>query len=145
MRREALPLTYDECRARFRRAAEEAGLDLTAHPLAVRGPHDQELTLEVTAAGSASPRRALVVLSGVHGVEGFISSALQCAPMEQLSATYQEQWVHNHGDLGDPVHRAIARTYRECFTPDDPEWESEALRRGGRHLGAAVAAVSSWS
>lgn len=360
-RREALPLTYDECRARFRRAATTAGCTVDTHLLSSQGPAGQELSIDVAALGPPSPRRALVVLSGVHGVEGFIGSALQCALLdrvasgslpadlgvvlvhavnpwgmahgrrqnesnvdlnrnwgrdegppphndaydeihdlacpdtptlpsvddlleevgpvlalhglewvrdaitrgqyrhadglhfgghrteesnavlqrvvppllasaekvlivdlhtghgprgeltvlsdrpegsdqhrfleatfarvqaqssvigsrsrpktgtvgrgiastlpaatcypatlevgtagdtEQLAATYQEQWVHRHGSLDQSAHRAVRRAYRDCFTPDDPEWETLALRVGGEHLGAALEAVQQWT
>ena len=77
VRIERLPLTYDECRARFRRAAVDAGAGLDAHPIAARGRRDQELTIEIATIGSAAPSRALLVLSGVHGVEGFVNSTLQ--------------------------------------------------------------------
>jgi hypothetical protein len=80
----SLPLTYDECRARFRHAAWRAGLEVAAHPIEARGPHGQELTVDVVAIGSRRPRRALTVLSGVHGVEGFVNSRLQADLIERL-------------------------------------------------------------
>lgn len=79
-----LPLTHDECRARFHRAAADAGLDVDRHPISARGPLGQELTIDVVSAGAPAPRHALVVLSGVHGVEGFISSAMQCELLSRL-------------------------------------------------------------
>lgn len=82
-----LPLTYDECRARFRRAAAAAGLAVRSHPIGARGPEGQSLTLDSVLVGPASPERALVVLSGVHGVEGFIGSAVQCGFLGRLAAT----------------------------------------------------------
>lgn len=361
VRLDRLPLTYDECRARFRRAAQDAGVRATAHPIAAPGPEGQTLTIDVATIGSSTPRRALLVLSGVHGVEGFVNSTLQtdllartdptdlpadvavvlvhvvnpwgmahdrrqnernvdlnrnwrrsertpdhnaaydelhalacpdtpdipsvedllgvvssvvdehgidwvkdgitkgqyrhadglhfggdeteesCRILEreipqllgtadkvltvdlhtgvgprgeitvlssqppgspqdlflrealgeidatvgtddssssvksgpiaagiadvltdalcfaatpefgtaddlaQLGATYQEQWVHRRGDLTDPVHAAARRRYRECFTPDDPEWEATALSGGRRLLDDAVAAVVDWA
>jgi predicted deacylase len=78
MRPDRFPLTYDECRDRFRWTATLAGLRVDAHPIAARGPHGQELTIDVTSFGSHRPRRALVVLAGVHGDEGFSSSTLMC-------------------------------------------------------------------
>jgi len=78
MRPDRFPLTYDECRERFRWTVHLAGLESTAHPIAARGPHGQELTIDVTMVGNARPRRALVVLAGVHGDEGFSSSTLMC-------------------------------------------------------------------
>jgi hypothetical protein len=73
-----LPLTYDECRARFRETAARAGQTTAAHPIGSLGPEGQRLTVESLVLGAAAPRRALIVMSGVHGVEGFIGSALQC-------------------------------------------------------------------
>lgn len=78
-----LPLTYDECRARFRHAADLAdlaGLSMQAEPITARGPYGQELTVDIVVGGAdpVAARRALLVLSGVHGVEGFVGSALQC-------------------------------------------------------------------
>jgi predicted deacylase len=360
VRLDRLPLTYDECRARFRRAAMEAGVIVEAHPILARGPFGQELTIDVASLGADRPARALAVLSGVHGVEGFVNSALQCdllarwdpsewprdvgvllvhavnpwgmawwrrqnesnvdlnrnwrrseiepvhndaydelhhlacpdtdalpevdgllatasavvaergmewvrdgitrgqyrhpdglhyggerteesnvvlhrlvterlagverlltldlhtghgprgevtilsdqppgspqdaffrsvfdrveattgnpdattgpksgqiangfrdlfpnaecfstslefgtaSDLEQLAATYQEQWVHRHGDRSNPDHQPAVWAYRCCFTPDDPDWEASCLRRGREHLDAALAAVQVW-
>lgn len=63
---------------------------------------------------------------------------------EQLIATYQEQWVHRHGDPSEPAHRAAQQTYRQCFTPDDPEWEEAARQGVMTHIDAALEAVRSW-
>lgn len=73
-----LPLTYDECRALFRRAALAAGAVLDAYPIEARGPNGQELTIDVAIAGEPDGPGVLVVLSGVHGIEGFAPSAIQC-------------------------------------------------------------------
>jgi predicted deacylase len=87
VRADALPLTYDECRARFRRAAADAALAVEAHPIEARGPHGQELTVDVVRAGAPDPDRVLVVLSGVHGVEGFACSAIQCDLLGRLDVS----------------------------------------------------------
>lgn len=79
-----LPLTYGECRARFRRAAGSVGSDVEAHAIEATGPDGQQLTIDVVALGAARPDRALVVLSGVHGVEGFVGSALQADLVRRL-------------------------------------------------------------
>jgi predicted deacylase len=73
-----LPLTYDECRARLHRAAATAGCAVTQHPIDALGPAGQQLTIDVTQLGPDDADTLLVVMSGVHGVEGFIGSALQC-------------------------------------------------------------------
>lgn len=64
--------------------------------------------------------------------------------LEQLAATYQEQWVHRCGDRDDPAHAAAIWRYRACFTPDDPAWESTAVAALRAHLDRAVAAVAAW-
>lgn len=86
MRLDRLPLTYDECRARFRRAATEAGQPVDVHPIAARGPHGQELSIDVTTIGAPQPRRAVLLLAGVHGVEGFAGSQLQCELLATLGS-----------------------------------------------------------
>jgi hypothetical protein len=80
-----LPLTYDECRARFRRAATEAGLAVKALPIQATGPEGQALTVDVVSLGAKHPDRCLVVLSGVHGVEGFATSAMQVELLSRLA------------------------------------------------------------
>lgn len=65
--------------------------------------------------------------------------------LEQLGATYQEQWVHRRGNREDPDHRAAIWRYRCCFTPDDPAWEQDALRHGRAHLDGALDALAGWS
>jgi predicted deacylase len=81
-----LPLTYDECRARFRRIAATRGMAVEAHPIDARGPQGQELTVDVVRVGAAAPARLLVLLSGVHGVEGFIGSTLQTDLLDRIDA-----------------------------------------------------------
>lgn len=78
-----LPLTYDECRARFRRSAAAAGIGVAAAPLAARGPDGQHLTVDSAWVGPDDAEAVLVVLSGVHGVEGFVGSTLQADLLER--------------------------------------------------------------
>jgi hypothetical protein len=73
-----LPFTYAECRDRFRWTAHQIGAAAIAHPIDARGPDDGLLTIDVLTLGNPNPRRALLVLSGVHGVECFVNSAIQC-------------------------------------------------------------------
>ena len=84
MRTDRLPLTYDECRARFRRAATEAGLAVESQAIEDRGPDGQVLTVDAVRLGPQRPRRALTLLSGVHGVEGFAPSTLQADLLDRL-------------------------------------------------------------
>jgi predicted deacylase len=98
MRPDRFPLTYDECRDRFRWTVRQAGLTVEAHPIAARGEHGQELTIDVTTVGAPAPRRALLVLAGVHGDEGFSSSTIMGDAIDALAAAGQ----------GDPAARLAA-------------------------------------
>ncbi len=83
MRADRFPLTYDECRERFRWSVTNAGATFGVHPIEATGLHGQQLTIDVCSFGSSSPRRALLVMAGVHGDEGFSSSALMCDAIDR--------------------------------------------------------------
>jgi hypothetical protein len=68
---------YQTARRRFRDAVGLRGGRLDTLKLAGRGPHDEDLTIDIGWFGAAMPRRLLVHSSGVHGVEGFAGSAIQ--------------------------------------------------------------------
>ncbi len=68
---------YPDARAAFLAAAAAAGaeVDTTPHPL--RGLDDEALGVDVAWLGPADARAVLLVVSGTHGVEGYLGSALQ--------------------------------------------------------------------
>jgi hypothetical protein len=78
---------YDTARSRFRKAAEQAGLQLETYPLASVGPGGIDLSIDVAIAGHPEAHQALILSSGLHGVEGFLGSAIQLAILEQELAT----------------------------------------------------------
>ncbi len=67
---------YSDARARFQRAADKRNDSL---PLSVRGPRGEPLSIEIAWLGPRAARRIVLVTSGLHGVEGFAGSAVQCA------------------------------------------------------------------
>jgi hypothetical protein len=68
---------YAEARSKFLRAAADRGLAVDSRPLDLRGAQGEALAIDVVRDGPADASRLLVVLSGVHGVEGFCGSAIQ--------------------------------------------------------------------
>jgi hypothetical protein len=72
------PATYREGRAAFIKAADKNGMDITTrvHP-AIKGPHGRPLFMDVACAGDRAARRALMLISGTHGVEGYFGSGVQ--------------------------------------------------------------------
>lgn len=77
---------YFTARERFRLAARTADCELESHSISARGPQNQQLTIDVALSGSTSAPRAVVVSSGLHGVEGFLGSAVQLAMLPQAAA-----------------------------------------------------------
>ncbi len=73
----AFPLTFVECRARFMQAAGRAGARHERRPIEARGPEGERLSVDVALLGDPDATRTLVVMSGVHGIEGFAGSAIQ--------------------------------------------------------------------
>ena len=76
--------SYEAARVRFREAARAAAAPLERYPLAGQGPGGAELAVDVALVGARNPRRAVVVSSGLHGVEGFFGSAVQLAWLRRL-------------------------------------------------------------
>jgi hypothetical protein len=74
----------DQAGARFRLAAAAAGAEVRIHAHPESGPHGEALATMVAQLKPDAPR-ALVVVSGTHGVEGLCGSAIQCALLEQLA------------------------------------------------------------
>lgn len=72
--------TYDEARSLFRRTCSAQGAHLHAytHPNAL-GPKGEALSVDVAVFGSPAASKALLVLSGTHGGEGYAGSAVQVA------------------------------------------------------------------
>ncbi len=90
---------YATARARFREAASRRGWQLEAHPVGGSGPAGEELTVDVAWTGGDDADKALVVSSGVHGVEGFLGSAVQLGWLKQHRSQAPQGWryVFLHG------------------------------------------------
>lgn len=72
-------------RERFRRAAGECGARLQSYPIDAPGPNGEALSVDAAYFGAPNPTRALLVSSGIHGIEGFAGSALQQAFIHDLA------------------------------------------------------------
>jgi hypothetical protein len=81
---------YFSARDRFLAASTRLGLE--HHALQIHAPsprQDEPLTIDVTVLGVERPKSAIVVSSGVHGVEGLFGSAVQSAFLEQVALGWQ--------------------------------------------------------
>jgi hypothetical protein len=78
--------TYAEAAAKFTQAARarEWALERHVHPYAI-GAEGEALSIDVAQFGGAGEASLLVLLSGVHGVEGFCGSGCQIALLQDAS------------------------------------------------------------
>lgn len=80
-----LSSSYAQARAAFLHAAGRAGarVESFGHPL--RGLEGEDLAVDVAEIGPADNDRVIVVVSGTHGVEGYLGSALQRHHLDRLA------------------------------------------------------------
>lgn len=74
--------TYAQARGKFLQAAAQRGLAVQTYELGLRGAQGEVLATDVVLDGPRDASRMLVVISGVHGVEGFSGSAIQTGLLE---------------------------------------------------------------
>src|SRR5262245_51966642 len=74
---------YATARSRFRSAAQSHGWELQTYDVEAEGPASERLQFDVAVYPHASADRALVVSSGLHGVEAPLGSAVQLALLER--------------------------------------------------------------
>jgi predicted deacylase len=75
--------SYAEARSKFIAAATQRGLAIESELLALPGADGEALAMDVVRDGPADASRMLVVISGVHGVEGYCGSAIQTGLLAQ--------------------------------------------------------------
>lgn len=74
---------YFSARDKFLSEAEDCGAFSHSAALSEKGPGGRDLFIDVAQLGSQRARKVLVHLSGVHGVEGFIGSAIQSIALRE--------------------------------------------------------------
>lgn len=72
-----LASSYADARAAFLDAAAAAHARLSTFPHALEGLDGEELAIDVAEVGPADADDVVIVVSGTHGVEGYLGSALQ--------------------------------------------------------------------
>lgn len=107
----AFSSTYVGARARFRDAASSARFALSSYPIGQLGPDGSELTIDVAVRGPESARRALVMSSGLHGVEGYFGSAVQHSWLtgagSQASSERRDVLIHALNPFGFAWRRRV--------------------------------------
>jgi hypothetical protein len=104
---------YFAARSRFRAAADRSGFELLASPIAAQGRGGEQLFIDFARRGSSTPRTAIVVSSGTHGIEGFFGSAVQLSLLEgvlrgvQLPAHTALLFIHALNPYGFAWRRRV--------------------------------------
>jgi Protein of unknown function (DUF2817) len=76
---ETFSTNYITARDRFREAVISLGYRHEAHPINQLAPSGEELTIDVGLSYSPNASQVVVISSGLHGIEGFLGSAIQLA------------------------------------------------------------------
>lgn len=74
---------YGQARQRFRDAVQALNWRLLSYPISAQGPDGELLTIDVAINELPDADSALVLSSGIHGVEGFVGSAIQLALLDR--------------------------------------------------------------
>jgi hypothetical protein len=91
----ALPQSYAAARAAFLGAAQAAGARLSSLPDPTGpGREGEALAMDIARTGPQSGGPVVVVISGLHGVEGLAGSAVQCRWLAQAPADHAMVFVH---------------------------------------------------
>jgi predicted deacylase len=80
---------YFTAKQRFLAACDRLAFERRSLVVDAPSPTSEPLTIDVALGGAPQPSSALVVSSGVHGVEGFFGSAAQLAFLEKLPRDWQ--------------------------------------------------------
>jgi len=86
--------SYEEARARFRGAALEAG-GFELHNYTVKERDGRALTTDI-AIFAGRPDRVLVHLSGTHGPEGYVGSAIQTSYLSYLDGSGRDEFLRDY-------------------------------------------------
>lgn len=94
---------YAQARERFLQAAIAKGLEVDSYLLDLPGEQGEELATDVVLDGPADAEKLLIIISGVHGVEGYSGSAIQTGilglnqPLPADTAVLYIHAVNPHG------------------------------------------------
>lgn len=87
--------TVEEAHARFVAACRQADASLDVFPHPLTGPAGEPLHTAVAWLGPRNASRVVAAISGVHGVEGYAGSAIQCG------------WLDRHAGRALPPDTAV--------------------------------------
>ena len=125
---------YFSARERFLTASSRLGLAHHALTIIAPSPNDERLTIDISIAGASKPKSAVVLTSGVHGVEGLFGSAVQSAFLEQLPL----EWRPPHDAAVVLIHAVnpFGFAWRRRFNEDNVDLNRNFLLPNEKYSGS---------
>jgi predicted deacylase len=125
---------YFSARQRFLAASARLGFEHHALQIHAASPNSEPLTIDITVAGAAKPTSALVLSSGVHGVEGLFGSAIQTAFLEQIAPL----WRPPQGAAVVLIHaiNPFGFAWRRRFNEDNVDLNRNFLLQKEKYAGS---------
>ena len=77
---------FVQARQRFLAAAGDCGIATLAFPISAQGAQGEDLSMDVAVVGDKDPQNIILLTSGIHGVEGFLGSAVQTAWLQKVGS-----------------------------------------------------------
>lgn len=87
--------SYAEAREKFLQAADIRGAAIETHRHPASGPDGGVLSVDTASIGNKAARKAVILISGTHGVEGYAGSAAQI------------DWLRRGPPVPDDVHLVL--------------------------------------
>ncbi len=124
---------YASSRRAFREAAAAAGFSLTSIEHGTKGPDGTALTIDMALKRRGATKRALVVSSGTHGVEGYFGSAVQVEALTTDLARFEPEegqavvLLHGVNPWGFAHKRRVDQDgidLNRNFVPDGGSWDT---------------------
>src|SRR3546814_12637107 len=130
--------TYADSRAAFLEAARDRSATLSEHILSgAKGALGETLAMDVAVVGDARAPKALLIVSGEHGLEGAPGSAAQRAVLQQLPAPPADMkivlvhalnpWGFSHRSRANEENIDVNRNFVDFGQPYEHSVEYDAM------------------
>jgi predicted deacylase len=126
--------TYALAQSRFLAAARTLGCRLESYALDLKGPEGESLAIDVAMLGDLSAQKIIVISSGLHGIEGFLGSAVQCRLLE----AHLKNWKPSTGQAFIFLHalNPYGMAWRRRWNEDNVDLNRNFLLPGELYAGS---------
>lgn len=130
------PADYFTARDRFLSASTAAGFEHQSLPIVAPSPNDQPLTIDVAYRPAEHPASALVISSGLHGVEAPLGAAVQLAFLNQIATNPAWRPPENCSIILLHALNPFGFAWRRRFNEDNVDLNRNFLLAEQEYVGA---------